>query len=177
MTNTVKIYNNEMFLNEEKIFSSEGNTSEFIAAAYKYFQINYPKFYKMDLMSKLGIVATEIIERNFPSKEENPFLRSILLQNKQASLYADKKYAETLDTIPSPALFVYTLPNIVMGEIAIKYGYKGENTFFVAEKFNPSQLEEYGNILLSSNITTELLMGFIDFSDTEQELVIWKEVS
>lgn len=177
MNAIIKIQNNRIDFNEETIFSSEGNTSEFIAAAYKHFQVNYPKFYKMDLMSKLGIVATEIIERNYPSKEENPFQRSILLQNKQASLYADKKYAETLDTIPSPALFVYTLPNIVMGEIAIKYGHKGENTFFVAEKFNSSQLTDYGNILLSTNIATELLMGYIDFSETEQDVVMWKVIS
>ena len=33
----------------------------------------------------------------------------------------------------SPSVFVYTLPNVVVGEICIRYKIKGENTFFIRE--------------------------------------------
>ena len=36
----------------------------------------------------------------------------------------------------SPALFVYTLPNIVIGEICIRHHFKGENAFFVFKQFD-----------------------------------------
>jgi 3-oxoacyl-[acyl-carrier-protein] synthase-1 len=37
---------------------------------------------------------------------------------------------------PSPALFVYTLPNTVTGEIAIRNKYAGETSAFVLEKYD-----------------------------------------
>ena len=46
--------------------------------------------------------------------------QDLVLSNANASLDVDLKYAKTMQTGASPALFVYTLPNIVIGEISIR---------------------------------------------------------
>ena len=96
----------------------------------------------------------------------------MVLQNTESSLATDRNYAETLKTIPSPALFVYTLPNIVMGEMAIKYKFKGENTFFVSPLFNAKQLMEYSHILFQDNIAELAIVGFIDHTSSDQDVLL-----
>ena len=57
------------------------------------------------------------------------------------------KSQTTLDAIqnkesyyPSPAVFVYTLPNICIGEISIKYKLYSENSFFIFDSLNAEYL-------------------------------------
>jgi hypothetical protein len=66
----------------------------------------------------------------------DPYATGIVLSNSNASLDADIKYYDSVANIPSPALFVYTLPNIVIGEISIKHSFKGENAFFIFDSFD-----------------------------------------
>ena len=79
---------------------------------------DYPKFFKMDTLCKLGFVASELLlnsegNRNFEPRED----RAVILFNRNASLQADTNYQSTIQDsenfFPSPAAFVYTLPNIV----------------------------------------------------------------
>ena len=99
---------------------------------------DYPKFFKMDTLSKLGFVASEMLlkdegEERFVPRED----RAVVLFNRTASLQADTNYQATIQDpenfFPSPAAFVYTLPNIVTGEIAIRNKYYGETSFIVME--------------------------------------------
>lgn len=167
----VRISNGEIKLNDELIFSSTINSLDLIQGAYKHLAISYPKFYKMDLMSKAGFLSAELLLKSSIS-EIDAFKKGILLQNSSSSLLTDKNYQETLETIPSPALFVYTLPNIVMGEIAIRNGFKGENTFLVSEKMNAKQLADYGNILLNEHVVEQLIVGFIEINEKQQDILM-----
>src|SRR3712207_7060242 len=51
------------------------------------------------------------------------------------TLFRSQAYEQTIchraQFFPSPSVFVYTLPNIVTGEIAIRNHYHGETHFFV----------------------------------------------
>ena len=95
--------------------------------AYRHFAFDYPKFYRMDNLSKLGWLAAEVLFQDVSIKPYQPEDVGIVLANRSSSLDTDIKYFESVKTIPSPALFVYTLPNIVMGEICIRHVLKGEN--------------------------------------------------
>jgi len=56
------IENNSIAVNGEKQFEIDnGSFSEFAKAAYKKFEIDYPKFFKMDNLSKLAFLTSEII--------------------------------------------------------------------------------------------------------------------
>jgi hypothetical protein len=96
----------------------------------------------------------------------DPFKRAIVLQNSSSSLKTDRNYQQSIATIASPALFVYTLPNIVMGEIAIKNNFKGENTFFVTSNSDPKQIDQYLEMLFANNIADLVVAGYMEIADS-----------
>ncbi|MEZ5047635.1 MAG: hypothetical protein R2831_11665 [Chitinophagaceae bacterium] len=167
--NFVRIFNNKLFVNNRLLLEQEGNTDAFARALYQDCALQYPKFFKMDLMSKMGLVASSYILHDMG--DIDMYKRCFIFQNKSASLIADKAYDNSIDTHPSPLLFVYTLPNIVMGELAIKFRFKGENTFFVLPNFNAAQLVEYTNILFKQQIAQYILLGFIEVTETTQNIL------
>ena len=61
--------------------------------------------------------------------------------SRSGSLDDDQTYQQTIQSadnyFPSPAVFVYTLSNIVTGEIAIRHRIMGESTCYVTETFSP----------------------------------------
>jgi len=151
--------------------------SAFLTALYKDMRVNYPKFYKMDHLSKLGFLAGELIftdpsiRRAYPDDEV-----AIILYNANSSLDADQQYYQTVSDIASPALFLYTLPNILIGELCIRHGIKGENTFFLEEEFNAKRLKEYVSILLEQEIAKACLCGWVDYlDDTYKACLLWVE--
>ena len=92
----------------------------------------------MDSLSKLGWLAAEILLKDSFNKEALSVrkMSGLVFANANSSLDTDIKYYETAKDIASPALFVYTLPNIVIGEICIRHNFKGENAFFISEQFD-----------------------------------------
>ena len=131
---------------------------------------DWPKFYKMDTLSKAGFVATELLlkkvgERRCDSEE---FIRSraIVLFGSTASLCADRNYQETIQDkdnyYPSPALFVYTLPNIVTGEIAIRNHWRGETSFYVLEGPDAAQMAFHLSCAFQDADTESILAGWVD---------------
>src|SRR5690606_9689722 len=86
----------------------------------------------------------------------------IVLSNKSSSLDTDERYLESTQSFPSPALFVYTLPNIVIGEICIRHGLKGENTFFVSDAFDITFMHQYTEQLFESDSVNACIMGWVE---------------
>jgi len=142
---------------------SKTDPSEFLIAAYRYFDLQYPKFFKMDNLSKLGWLANEILlQGNFNKEKYRPEQVGIVLSNANSSLDTDIRYYDTTKNMASPALFVYTLPNIVIGEISIRHGFKGENAFFIADDFDAVFIEQYVNNLFNNNIFECCICGWTE---------------
>jgi hypothetical protein len=135
------------------VFQGDGlPLGDFLMKAYVALGIDYPKFYKMDRLSQAGLLASEVLLRDTEIKSKySPEEVSVVLSNKQGSLDADKKYFESVKTIASPALFVYTLPNIVAGEICIRHKFKGENAFFVSDEFDPLTMCEFVDLIFADD--------------------------
>ena len=75
---------------------------------------------------------------------------------------------------PSPALFVYTLPNIVTGEIAIRNKYAGETGAYVLEKRDGEQLWAIVREAFQDRCTESAVVAWIDCpSDTQWEAEAW----
>src|SRR5450432_825180 len=110
--------------------SASGTLDDFLEEAFNCLSLSYSKFYKMDRLSKLGFLASEMLLKDSPLLPRYaPDEVALVLSNASSSLDTDIRFAESIKTIPSPALFVYTLPNIVAGEICIRQGITGENAF------------------------------------------------
>nr|WP_315248029.1 3-oxoacyl-ACP synthase [uncultured Flavobacterium sp.] len=163
----IKIENNEIVLDGETIFKIEPTDfGDFSKQAYRNFEMQYPKFFKMDALSKLAFLGAELLLSPITSSETENNI-ALVLANKSSSLDTDVKYQESISDkenyFPSPAVFVYTLPNICLGEISIRHQLKSENSFFIFEAFNPEFMSNYSNILLNSNKADTVLCGWVEF--------------
>ena len=118
---------------------------DFFSAVYERIGVDYRKFYKMDALSKLGFLASELLlkdtDRETPKED-----MGVALFNRSSSLEADSRYQKTIcdknNFFPSPSEFVYTLPNILTGEIAIRNKIYGETAFYVVADFQQEMLNE-----------------------------------
>lgn len=149
----------EISQNEEMPFG------EYIRMEYKLLQDSNLKFAKMDDLCKLGYVAAGklLAGRELPYPAQRI---AIILANKSASLESDLKHQAIVNQHnpqgASPAVFVYTLPNIVAGEIAIRHKIKGENTFFVFPDKNLKFARTYAHNLLKNNHADAVLYGWCE---------------
>lgn len=167
------IKNNEIIVNGNLFFKSEPTDfSDFSKQAFRHLDIQYPKFFKMDGLSKLAFLGAEILiptEKN--SETENN--TALVLSNRSSSLDTDLKYQKTITDkeayFPSPAVFVYTLPNICLGEISIRHQLKSENSFFIFDTFNTEFVSKYADILLQTNKATHVFCGWVDYLNEDYE--------
>lgn len=140
-----------------------GSLADFLLAAYQQNGIQYPKFYKMDQLSKLGWLAAEWLMGNgFRGKGYLPEEIAVVLSNASSSLDTDYRYFGSLAEVPSPALFVYTLPNITIGEICIRHKWKGENAFFIFESFDAGFIADYVRELLRQGRARACVCGWVE---------------
>lgn len=170
------IRKNALVLNGVELLLDETNLpfSDFIKTIYKSQEINYPKFFKMDSLSKLAFVASEILLKNTAISENyNTDEIGVIIENRASSLSTDLKYQKSFEDktnyFPNPSLFVYTLPNIMIGEICIKNNFKGENGLFVFEKFDAQFIEDYVSILFNIGRINACITGWVDFDDLAKE--------
>ena len=179
ITSYAHIKHHQVAVNGELIFKTEPthSLSEFLSEAYKSMGIIYPKFHKMDAQCKLGLLCTEFALQNSSFLTNSSLTKTaIVLSNSASSLETDRQYqasiADKSNYFPSPTVFVYTLPNIVIGEIAIKHKLTGENAFFVTEKMDAQLLVNYADILLGQYAEAAII-GWIEVDGDSYEAFIF----
>src|SRR5690606_9045334 len=119
-------------------------------------------------------LAADILLNNTSEKNQNT---AILLSNRASSLDTDRKHQESITDkeqyYPSPSVFVYTLPNICIGEISIKHKLLSENSFFIFERFNAEHLSIHAGQLLKTKKADQVLCGWTDFDDETYEAFLY----
>ncbi|MBE9464078.1 hypothetical protein ACFP1I_07220 [Dyadobacter subterraneus] len=171
------INENSCSVNGEVILlKNEESADSWFKQLYKELALEYPKFYKMDMLSQAGFLGSELI------KKANPDLISnykddeiaLLFANSESSADTDIRFKESYQDkkTPSPSLFVYTLPNIVLGEIAIRNKWFGENMFAVLPKFTPDFYVQYGTILLNTG-SKAVLAGWLGILEGQVEVFMF----
>lgn len=139
--------------------------AEFIRDEYRNLNAPNIKFFKMDDQCKLGYVATEKLLQNVDLGNDTT-RTAIIVANRAASLDTDLKHQQLLNANESvsPAIFVYTLPNIVSGEICIRHHIQGENTFFVQD--TPDGFaRQYAEMILRRRIADKVIFGWCETID------------
>lgn len=171
------IKSGELKVNNDIVFkSSEVHFQSFSKEAYKSRLGNYSKFHKMDGLSQLAILASEeLLNSALSTSEENNI--AIILANNASSLETDRKHQDTItdaeNYYPSPSVFVYTLPNICLGEISIKHQLQSENCFLVLPEFNPKALLIQANYLLESQKAEKVLCGWVNLDANNYEAFLY----
>ena len=162
-----RISNEKIVVDGEIILSNSEHKSggEFLSEAYRTLELGYAKFFKMDLLCKLGIIASELVLRRTAKFNFDKTKTGMIFANRSSSLDTDRTHAASIADkqhyFPSPSVFVYTLPNIVTGEIAIKHGLTGENAFFISDRFDGSLFSNYAQVLFAGPTET-LLCGWVE---------------
>lgn len=174
-THTIRITPEEVILDQRKLWEGKKELGEqegkehhsLLTTLYKQMIGNYPKFYKMDGLSRLGFVASEILLN--AEKGETDKERAIIFFNHSSSIASDRNYKESINDkdnyFPSPSIFVYTLPNIVTGEIAIRNHFHGETSFFILPDKDKKMMEEILQASCRDAQSKSFLTGWIDYED------------
>ena len=177
ITSSVVVRSNKAVHNGIVFFEKkDGDALSFVKDLYKQLKCEYPKFYKMDNLCKLAFVATELLllNRTISCPKEDV---ALVFSNAGSSLDTDKTYYASVEDksnyFPSPAVFVYTLPNIMMGEICIRQQFRGENAFFIAEKFDADLLADYSANLLTSGKSKCVIAGWVEISGNEWDVALF----
>jgi hypothetical protein len=168
------ITNEKVEINNENFV----NFAAFIKSLYKKELISYPKFYKMDNISKLGFLGVEMLLKDtaFFDRYKKEDI-GIVIMNSSSSLDTDLAYLNTIkdksNYFPSPSVFVYTLPNIVIGEICIRHQIKGENAFFITDHFDPVKIFESVTLLLEQDRVQACICGWVEVLGDEFESLLF----
>ena len=168
ITRYIQLQNHRVMLNGIVEYVSEAESvDELFRSVYRHYNIDYPKFFKMDNLSKLGFLSAEILLQGTDILQKYPGEEiGIILENASSSLESDEKHQESIRDrnkyFPSPSVFVYTLPNIMAGEIAIRHNVKGENTVFIFEQFDPGFICHYVSELFRNQRVNCCLSGWIE---------------
>lgn len=178
-THAIRITPEEVVLDHQKLWEGNQNANEkleeqegaghhsLLTSLYRQMIGNYPKFYKMDGLSRLGFVASEILLN--AEKGETDEERAIIFFNHSSSIASDRNYKESINDknnyFPSPSIFVYTLPNIVTGEIAIRNHFQGETSFFILPDKDERMMEEILQASCRDAQSKSFLTGWIDYED------------
>lgn len=156
--------------------NEKNNEKEWLHKIYKHIGFQYPKFFKMDNLCKLGFLSTELLLKG-EEREEKSTDWSILLFNSSSSLDDDKQYQLTIQDegnyYPSPSVFVYTLSNIVTGEIAIRHKFCGESCTYILPKYDAECIYEVGMMNLSVRPKGEIVIGWVDYLDGKADALLF----
>ena len=168
-THRVRITPSEALVDGMAISLPEGiSGKETLSFIYKEKVGGYPQFYKMDNLSRLGFIASELLlQAEGKERFAGTDSRAVILFNRSSSIITDRKYLESIaedNYYPSPALFVYTLPNIITGEIAIRNKYNGETSFYILPEKDEGIMESVLNSAMLDNRTESIVSGWIDCS-------------
>lgn len=150
----------------------EGTGQNLLTNLYKRYIGDYPKYYKMDALCRLGFIASELLlKAENDRREETRSDRAIILFNQSSSIHADLEYQASIQNTdnyyPSPSAFVYTLPNIVTGEIAIRNHYQGETSFYILPQKDLRLMEEIITASFADPATRSVLCGWLDYQDDD----------
>jgi len=170
ITNFIRIKGEEISQKNDSIisFKAEIGIQQFLKESYKKLGVNYPKYHKMDSLCKLGILGSHILLKDRKLTADT----ALVFSNSSSSHDIDRKHEQSMGDIVSPSVFVYTLPNIVLGEISIKYNLLSENAFFIEDYFNAELLIDYSEVLLKSGKATSVVCGWIELKNDEYDVFL-----
>lgn len=163
--------NGEVFLTTDP----DTTLADFLKSAYRRLAIDYPKFHKMDGLCKAIFIAAELLARE---SGPYPFDTALVFSNYSSSHLADVRHALDIHagdhSAASPATFVYTLPNIAMGELSIRHQLHSENVFFIFDSFLPELLVPYTETLLGDKHVKGALSGWTEVTEKRCDMLLYR---
>lgn len=135
-----------------------------LSEIYRKYVGDYPKYHKMDALSRLAFLATELLLSRSDVPQDSG--RATILFNRTSSVVADRCHLGSIakpgEFYPSPSVFLGTLPNIATGEIAIRHGYTGETSLYITDFRDEALMKKVVSSSFSPGGFRSLICGFVD---------------
>lgn len=135
-----------------------------LSEIYRKYVGDYPKYHKMDALSRLAFLATELLLSRGDVPQDSK--RATILFNRTSSVVADRCHLGSIakpgEFYPSPSVFLGTLPNIATGEIAIRHGYTGETSLYITDFRDEALMKKVVGSSFSPGGFRSLICGFVD---------------
>lgn len=135
-----------------------------LSEIYRNYVGDYPKYHKMDALSRLAFLATELLLSRGDVPQDSK--RATILFNRTSSVVADRCHLGSIakpgEFYPSPSVFLGTLPNIATGEIAIRHGYTGETSLYITDFRDEALMKKVVGSSFSQGGFWSLICGFVD---------------
>lgn len=135
-----------------------------LSEIYRKYVGDYPKYHKMDALSRLAFLATELLLSRGDVPQDSK--RATILFNRTSSVVADRCHLGSIakpgEFYPSPSVFLGTLPNIATGEIAIRHGYNGETSLYITDFRDEALMKKVVSSSFSLGGFRSLICGFVD---------------
>lgn len=131
----------------------------------------WPKFFKMDALCKLGFLGAEYLLGGEAADEATRRDMAILLANRSSSLDTDMAYVRQMEAgTTSPSMFVYTLPNIVIGEICIRHKIHGESLFTILPRRDDVKIRQMARQMLDLSRSRLVVCGWCEKMGPDYDL-------
>lgn len=143
-----------------------------LSEIYRKYVGDYPKYHKMDALSRLAFLATELLLSRGDVPQDSG--RATILFNRTSSVVVDRCHLGSIakpgEFYPSPSVFLGTLPNIATGEIAIRHGYTGETSLYITDFRDEALMKNVIGSSFSQGGFRSLICGFVDceFADGDR---------
>lgn len=160
LTRTVRIANGRVTINGRLQCELHNSPlDDLLAAAYGQLK-PYDKWHKMDRLSRLAHVGFELLFAGC----DHPERSAVLVCGRNASLDSDERHQDALrQAAVKPATFVYTLPNIAIGEVCIRHHIQGETLYTARYRNDPES-----QLFLATHV--------LDLTQARQLAVAWLDV-
>lgn len=166
-----EIANGQVCCNGQVVFADKtADFPTFIRAACKATGESNMKFFKMDDLSKLAYTATLYLLKD---KHYAPEQIGTVMANRSSSLHTDTHHQRLIDnggdTAASPAVFVYTLPNVAAGEVCIRHKIQNESTFFIQPHPDMPFLHSYAKDIMRRSQMQACIVGWCELTEDHYE--------
>ena len=176
LLSSVRISSSEVFIDGEAV-TTQAYGKELLTELYRTRLGGSPKFFKMDIFSRLVFVAASML---CPDSLHRPAGEcGIILFNRSSSIVADRRHiaavsdgegnvTDSANFFPSPAAFIYTLPNIALGEVSIRLGFKGESSLYILPRRDETLMSRIIDATLAHSPKLNMLItGWADCADDD----------
>lgn len=158
---------------DEKAVPLENRGLALVTEIFKKYLADGSRFFKMDLYSRLAYVGSSLLAKD-SLENTDPEDRALLIFTQNGSVLADRKHLSTFSDpesfFPSPAVFINTLPNVVLGEIAVKNDIKGETTLVLLPDRDEAAMDRIIQATVSATRPAVTICGWVD-CDAEDSFI------
>lgn len=149
--------------NGKELASSTGDLDHDLTNAWAAMEVKLPRFVRMDRSSKLVSIAAAPFFKAEGALTTYPKDRiGMVIMGTHGSMDTDQRYLDQLqaENHASPGLFVYTLPNIALGELSIQHGLHGSGLCLLSDSPDVDQMKNACEILLHDHGMEAVICGW-----------------